>query len=286
MPLRRGILSQTLFVPVPARGPCPSPLTGLWRRAGAAGAQCSRAAASSAAAGSGGRAMPGGEERPGRAGSDMGRGGSRSAFYPPAAACPPPAPPSLPPSRPPPLLPFVLPSSGYSRAGRGDAARRYRGRSRPGTGPPRRSPAPPGFTPRWEGGSEAPGAAAGRRRAAGGCSTGWWGEEKENEEEEEEEVRGCALLPRADDAASPPAVCICSEAAPGCKLHTRCKRFLPVPELVSALTGMVFEIGTALRGSLGGGLKSGSEIPQMFTILRPVRALWGHKSSWSCLKEG
>lgn len=99
-------------------------------------------------------------------------------------------------------------------------------------------------------------------------------------------MRGCALLPRADDAASPPAVCICSEAAPGCKLHTRCKRFLPVPELVSALTGMVFEIGTALRGSLGGGLKSGSEIPQMFTILRPVRALWGHKSSWSCLKEG
>lgn len=173
MPLRRGILSQTLFVPVPARGPCPSPLTGLWRRAGAAGAQCSRAAASSAAAGSGGRAMPGGEERPGRAGSDMGRGGSRSAFYPPAAACPPPAPPSLPPSRPPPLLPFVLPSSGYSRAGRGDAARRYRRRGRPGTGPPRRSPAPPGFTPRWEGGSEAPGAAAGRRRAAGGCSTGW-----------------------------------------------------------------------------------------------------------------
>lgn len=48
-----------------------SRLTGLWRRAGAAGAQCSKAAASkaaAAAAGSGGRTMPGGGE-----GSDMGR---------------------------------------------------------------------------------------------------------------------------------------------------------------------------------------------------------------------
>lgn len=51
-------------------------LTGLWRRAGAAGAQCSKAAASKKAAaaaeggGSGGRTMPGGG-----AGSDTGRRG-------------------------------------------------------------------------------------------------------------------------------------------------------------------------------------------------------------------
>lgn len=293
MPLRRGILSQTLFVPVPARGPCPSPLTGLWRRAGAAGAQCSRAAASSAAAGSGGRAMPGGEERPGRAGSDMGRGGSRSAFYPPAAACPPPAPPFLPPSRPPPppLLPFVLPSSGYSLAGRGDAARRYRGRSRPGTGPPRRSPAPPGFMPPWEGGREGVrrreprpnGAGPPEAAAPAGGERGGGGRGKRGRK------GGAGLCAAALGLTMlfrlrPSACTVRQHLAASCT-RAASASFQSRSWFLLSL-GSCSKLGLLCVASLGGGLKSGAVIPQAFTILYPVRALWCCKSSCCCPKAG
>lgn len=262
MPLRRGILSQTLFVPVPARGPCPSPLTGLWRRAGAAGAQCSRAAASSAAAGSGGRAMPGGEERPGRAGSDMGRGGVPQRLLSPRGRLPSPRA-SLPPSLSPAAAAapaFCSPLVGLQPCGPRGCGPSVSRAEPPGNGAAPPLPGPPGLhapVGGREGGSEAPGAAAERRGAAGGCSPGRSGERRRRTREKGKKRRCGAVrcCPRADDAVSPPAVCMYSEAAPGCKLHTRCKRFLPVPELVSALTGIVFQVGTALRGKLGRGVE-------------------------------
>lgn len=292
MPLRRGILSQTLFVPVPARGPCPSPLTGLWRRAGAAGAQCSRAAASSAAAGSGGRAMPGGEERPGRAGSDMGRGGVPQRLLSPRGRLPSPRA-SLPPSLSPAAAAapaFCSPLVGLQPCGPRGCGPSVSRAEPPGNGAAPPLPGPPGLhapvggregvrrrepRPNGAGPPEAAAPAGGERGGGGRGKRGRKG--------------GAGLCAAALGLTMlfrlrPSACTVRQHLAASCT-RAASASFQSRSWFLLSL-GSCSKLGLLCVASLGGGLKSGAVIPQAFTILYPVRALWCCKSSCCCPKAG